>query len=106
MKIRIAVLLLLGTMPWASLNAQQTTTTTFKVAATVEEFCQVTAQGTTLLRATCTPSATYNINLNKRTSTGVGTGRAVDHMVFGGVPAVQIVPAGIYADFITVHVYY
>jgi len=106
MKQRIAVLSVLGILPWAGLNAQQSTTTTFSVTARVEEFCEVTAQGKTLLRATCTPNATYNIDLNKRTSTGVGTGRAVDHTLFGAAPVARVVTAGDYADTITVRVYY
>ena len=81
MKQRIAVLLMLGLMPWAELHAQgQEVSTTFKVTAKVQAVCAVTAtdlsfgtytsqcgaalQGTTLLRATCTPGSTYNIGLN------------------------------------------
>jgi spore coat protein U-like protein len=163
MKQRIAVLLMLGLMPWAELLAQsQTVSTTFRVSARVEAVCAVTAsdldfgtysaQGTTqqtsttLLRATCTPSTTYNIGLNQGTSpgatvntrkmvagaqslnyqlysdsarskiwgnttgtdtvTGVGTGLAQDHTVFGAVPASQVIPAGNYSDTITVRIYY
>ena len=163
MKLGIALLLLLGSMPWAELHAQsQTVSATFRVSARVEAVCEVTAtdlafgtyaaqsgtplQGTTLLRATCTPDLTYNIGLNEGTSpgatvnqrkmvsgtqslnyqlysdaarssiwgnttgtdtvTGVGTGIAQDHTVFGAVPAAQIVPAGDYQDTITVRVYY
>jgi spore coat protein U-like protein len=40
------------------------------------------------------------------TVTGVGTGTPVDHTVFGAVPAAQVVPAGDYADTITVRVFY
>jgi spore coat protein U-like protein len=40
------------------------------------------------------------------TVTGVGTGMAQDHTVFGAVPAAQVVPAGDYSDTITVRVYY
>ena len=40
------------------------------------------------------------------TVTGVGTGLAVDHTVFGAIPQAQVVPAGDYADTITVRVYY
>jgi spore coat protein U-like protein len=80
MKYRIAVLLMLGLMPWAELHAQTTTNTTFKVTAKVNAVCAVTAsdlafaaytsgagapvQGTTVLKATCTPGTTYNIGLN------------------------------------------
>jgi spore coat protein U-like protein len=163
MKQRTAVLLMLGLMPWAELHAQsQTASTTFRVSARVEAVCEVTAtdlafgtytaqggtplQGTTLLRATCTPGSTYNVGLNAGTSpgatvnarkmvsgaqvlnyqlyrdsarsqiwgdttgtdtvTGVGTGIAQDHTVFGAVPAAQVVPAGDYQDTITVRVYY
>lgn len=163
MKQRIAVLLMLGLMPLAELHAQsQTVSTTFRVNARVEAVCEVTAsdlafgtytaqagtplQGTTLLRATCTPGTTYNVGLDAGTSpgatinqrkmasganslnyqlysdsarntiwgnttgtdtvTGAGTGLAVDHTVFGAVPAAQVVPAGDYQDTITVRVYY
>jgi spore coat protein U-like protein len=40
------------------------------------------------------------------TVTGVGSGLAVDHTVYGAVPAAQVVPAGDYADTITVRIYY
>jgi len=163
MKPRIAVLLMLGLIPLAELHAQsQSVSTTFRVSARVEAVCEVTAsdlsfgtytaqggtplQGTTLLRATCTPGSSYNVGLNEGTSpgatvnqrkmvsgtqalnyqlysdsarskiwgnttgtdtvTGVGTGLAQDHTVFGGVPAAQVVPAGDYQDTITVRVYY
>ena len=163
MNKRIAVLLMLGLMPWAGLHAQsQTASTTFRVSAKVQAVCEVTAtdlafgtytsqggaplQGTTLLRATCTPNSSYNVGLNEGTSpgatvnarkmvsgtqalnyqlysdsarttiwgntpgtdtvTGVGTGLAVDHTVFGAVPPAQVVPAGDYGDTITVRVYY
>ena len=163
MKQRIAVLLMLGLMPLAELHAQsQTVSTTFRVNARVEAVCEVTAsdlafgtytaqagtplQGTTLLRATCTPGTTYNVGLDAGTSpgatinqrkmasganslnyqlysdsarntiwgnttgtdtvTGTGTGLAVDHTVFGAVPAAQVVPAGDYQDTITVRIYY
>ena len=160
---RMTVLLMFALMPWAAACAQQqTATTTFKVTAKVQAVCAVTAtdlafgtytseagtplQGTTLLRATCTPESSYNIGLNEGTSpgatvnqrkmvsgtqalnyqlysdsarskiwgnttgtdtvTGVGTGLAQDHTVFGAVPASQVVPAGDYQDTITVRVYY
>ena len=164
MKRRITVLLVLGILPWAGLHAQQTAQTTFRVSATVNAVCEVTAtdlafgtytaqagtplQGTTLLRATCTPGTSYNVGLNEGTGggtiaggrhmkpaagtqvltyqlysdsarnaiwgntpgtdtvTGVGTGIAQDHTVFGAVPAAQVVPAGDYQDTITVRVYY
>jgi spore coat protein U-like protein len=163
MKQRLAVLLMLGMMPWPDVHAQsQEVSTTFRVQARVEAVCEVTAsdlnfgtytaqggtplQGTTLLRATCTPNTTYNLGLNEGTSpgatvnarkmvsgaqalnyqlysdsarskiwgnttgtdtvTGSGTGLAVDHTVFGAVPAAQVVPAGDYADTITVRIYY
>lgn len=164
MKQRIAVLLMLGLMPWSELHAQQTATTTFRVLTKVQAVCAVTAtdldfgtytsaggsplQGTTLLRATCTPNSSYNIGLNEGTTagatvnqrqmkpaagtqnlnyqlysdssrstvwgnttgtdtvTGVGTGLAVDHTVFGAIPAAQKVPAGDYSDTITVRIYY
>ena len=124
-----------------------------EVTATDLDFGTYTAQGgtplqgTTLLRATCTPGSTYNIGLNEGTSpgatvnqrqnglgsecvlnyqlysdaqrstiwgtttgtdtvTGVGTGLSQDHTVFGAVPAAQVIPAGGYADTITVRIYY
>src|SRR5688572_17709128 len=87
MKQRIALLLMLGLLPWAELHAQsQTVSTTFRVSARVEAVCEVTAtdlafgsytaqagsplQGTTLLRATCTPGSTYNVGLSEGTSPG------------------------------------
>jgi spore coat protein U-like protein len=163
MKQRIAYLLMLGMLPLAEIHAQgQTAQTTFRVTTKVQAVCDVTAtdlafgtytsqagtplQGTTLLRATCTPNSTYNIGLNEGTSpgatvnqrkmvsgtqalnyqlysdsarstiwgnttgsdtvTGVGTGLPVDHTVFGAVPSAQVVPAGDYADTITVRIYY
>jgi spore coat protein U-like protein len=163
MRHRIAVLLVVGLMPWAGLHAQgQTAQTTFRVTAKVQAVCAVTAtdlafgtytsalatpvQGTTVLRTTCTPGSTYNVGLNEGTTpgatviqrkmasgtnalnyqlysdssrttiwgnttgtdtvTGVGTGIAQDHTVFGAIPAAQVVPAGDYADTITVRVYY
>ena len=162
MKRRIAVCAVLGMLPWANLPAQQTAQTTFRVTATVQAVCEITASdlafgaysaqsgspllGTTVLRATCTPQTTYNVGLNEGTSpgatvnqrkmvsganslnyqlysdsarstiwgntigtdtvAGVGTGLAVDHTVYGTVPAAQVVPAGNYADTITVRIYY
>jgi spore coat protein U-like protein len=87
MKQRIAVLLMLGVLPWAGVYAQsQTATTTFVVKARVQAVCAVTATdldfgtynakdaspklGTTMLQATCTPGSTYNIGLNAGTTTG------------------------------------
>ena len=40
------------------------------------------------------------------TVTGSGTGIAVDHTVFGAVPAAQLVQAGDYQDTVTVRIYY
>jgi spore coat protein U-like protein len=161
MNKRLAVLLLLAASPWV--QSQQSANTTFKVSARVNAVCEITAtdlafgtytaqsgtplQGTTVLKATCTPNSTYNIGLNEGTSpgatvnqrrmvsgttgtlnyqlysdasrsaiwgnttgtdtvTGTGTGLAQDHTVFGQVPAAQVVPAGDYADIITVRIYY
>jgi spore coat protein U-like protein len=165
MKRRIAVLLVLGALPWAGLYAAdtgQTAQTTFRVSATVNAVCAITASdlafgtysaqsanalvGTTLLQATCTPQTTYSIGLNEGTSpgatvdqrnmvsgtnklnyqlysdtnrttvwgttpsarvTGVGTGTAVPHTVYGSVPAKQAnIAQGIYGDTITVTIYY
>ena len=86
-RIAVATLLMLGMLPWAGLHAQQQTAqTTFVVKARVQAVCEVTAsdldfgvyaaqagsalQGTTLLRATCTPGSTYNIGLNEGTTAG------------------------------------
>jgi spore coat protein U-like protein len=106
---------MLGMVPWAGLHAQeQAATTTFKVSARVQAACEVTANdlslGTysALLHATCTPNSTYNVGLYSvptNTTRGVGTSLAQDYTVFGGVPA-EVVPAGAYADAITVRVYY
>src|SRR6185436_10907607 len=42
MKQRIAVLLVVGMMPWAELHAQaQTATTTFRVTAKVQAVCEI-----------------------------------------------------------------
>lgn len=86
MKRRHAVLLALAMLPWAGAHAQQEQSTTFRVTARVQAVCEVTAtdldfgtytaqsgttlQGSTLLRATCTPDTTYNIGLNEGTSPG------------------------------------
>ena len=162
MKRRVAVLLVLGVLPWAELHAQQTAQTTFRVSARVQAVCDINASdlafgnytaqsgtpllGTTLLRATCTPNTSYNVGLNEGTSpgatinqrrmvaganvlnyqlysdasrstiwgntpgtdtvTGVGTGTAQNHTVYGTVPAAQVVPAAEYSDTITVRIYY
>jgi len=162
MKQRIAVLLMLGSMPWAELHAQaQETSTTFVVKARVQAVCSVSANdldfgtysqtagtnGTTQLRAVCSPQTTYNIGLNQGTTgasinqrqmklaaganvlnyqlytnaqrstiwgntpgtdtvTGVGTGLAQDHTVFGAIPGAQTIPAGEYADTITVRIFF
>jgi spore coat protein U-like protein len=91
MKQRIAVLLLLGMLPWAGSDAQTTpATTTFKVTTSVQAVCEVTAtdlafgaytaqtatplQGQTVLRATCTPGSTYNVGLNEGTGGGTIAG--------------------------------
>jgi spore coat protein U-like protein len=162
MKRRMAVLLVLGTLPWVGLHAQQTAQTTFRVSARVQAVCDIAASdlafgnytaqsgtpllGTTLLRATCTPNTAYQVGLNEGTSpgatvnqrkmvsganslnyqlysdasrstiwgntpgtdtvTGVGTGIAQNHTVYGTVPAAQVVPAAEYSDTIVVRIYY
>lgn len=116
MKQRIAVLLMLGMVPWAGLHAEeQAAATTFKVTARVQAACEVAASdlsfdtSTAHVRTTCTPNSTYHVALNAvpaNTVSGAGTGLAQDYTVFGGVPAAQVVPAGAYADAITVRVYY
>jgi spore coat protein U-like protein len=86
MKYRIAVLVMLGLMPWAELHAQTTATATFRVTAKVNAVCAVTASdlgfgpyvssngsaltGTTLLRATCTPNTTYYVGLDQGQAPG------------------------------------
>ena len=86
MKRRMTVLLVFGMLPWGELYAQQTAKTTFKVSTRVQAVCEIIAsdlnvgnstaqsanppQGAALLRATCTPNTTYNIGLNKGTSSG------------------------------------
>jgi spore coat protein U-like protein len=104
MKQRIAVLLMLGLMPWAGLHAQsQTAQTTFKVTTKVQAVCDVTAvdlafgtytsaagtplQSTTLLRTTCTPGSTYNVGLNEGTSPGATINAR--KMVSTGAPALN-----------------
>jgi spore coat protein U-like protein len=161
MKQRIAVLLVVGLIPWAGLHAQQEASTTFVVKARVQAVCSVSANdldfgtysqtagtnGTTQLRAVCSPQTTYNIGLNQGTTgasinqrqmklaaganvlnyqlytnaqrstiwgntpgmdtvTGVGTGLAQDHTVFGAIPGAQTIPAGEYADTITVRIFF
>jgi spore coat protein U-like protein len=88
MKRRIAgVLLVVGMLSWAGLYAQsQTAQTTFLVTARVQAVCEVTSndlnfgtynpkassphQVSSLVRATCTPGATYQVGLNEGTSPG------------------------------------
>lgn len=86
MKQKAVVLLAFGMMPWVGLQAQLTTQTTFRVSAKVNAVCEVTAtdldfgnysaqsgtalQGTTLLRATCTPGTTYHIGLDQGQAPG------------------------------------
>jgi spore coat protein U-like protein len=80
MKKRIALLSMLGMMPWSGLYSQtQTATTTFLVKTTVQAVCVVSATelnfgsyssgtgpllGTSVVQPTCTPGTTYNIKLN------------------------------------------
>jgi spore coat protein U-like protein len=79
MKWCMAVLLVLGVLPWAGVSAREAetkiSTTVLRVSARVEESCEVTApdlplvnytarrdaprQSWTLLHATCTPNTTY-----------------------------------------------
>lgn len=111
MKIRVAVLLMLGTMPWVHAQAQEVSTT-FRVLARVEAGCTMTASdlnrhATTLLRATCTPNTTYDVGLNRGASrSAVSVNTMGTDAIFGGVPVAQRVPAGDNADAITVRVYY
>ncbi|WP_298931025.1 spore coat U domain-containing protein [uncultured Ramlibacter sp.] len=87
MRRHLAVLLTLGLLPWTHVHAQQNTAnTSFRVSARVNAVCDISAsnldfgvysaqgasplQGTTLLRATCTPNTSYQIGLNEGTSPG------------------------------------
>ena len=113
MRIRIAVLLMLGAMPWAQLHAQsQQVSTTIRVHARVEAGCEMTASDSnrhaiTLLRATCTPDTTYAVGQNKGASRNAVSVNAIGaDTIFGGVPAAQVLRTGDYADSITVQVYY
>jgi spore coat protein U-like protein len=88
-KQRLAVLLMLGALPLAGVQAQQNASTTFRVSTRVNAVCEISAsnldfgvysaqggsplQGTTLLRATCTPNTGYQIGLNEGTSPGATT---------------------------------
>ncbi len=87
MKRNITALLALGMLPWAGLQAQsQTAQTTFRVTAKVMAVCEVTSndlafgnynpkassphQVSSMVRATCTPGATYQVGLNEGTTPG------------------------------------
>ena len=48
----------------------------------------------------------WGVTVPTNTVWGVGTGVTQDYTVFGAVPAGQVVPAGDYADTITVYIYY
>jgi spore coat protein U-like protein len=85
------------------------------------------AQAPLRLLARCTPHSTYKIGLNESRLpgatvdqqrmvmasqmlidqvTGIGTGLAVNHALFGAVAAAQFVSAGDYANTVTVRIYY
>jgi spore coat protein U-like protein len=96
MNRRTAILLVLGVLPWAGLQAQgQTATTTFKVTTTVQAVCVVSAAdlnfgsytsqsallGQSGVIATCTPGSTYNIGLSA--GSGGGTIAGGRQMVLG-----------------------
>ena len=51
-------------------------------------------------------SAIWGNTVGTDTVTGTGTGLALDHTVYGSIPAAQVVPAGDYADTITVTIAY
>ena len=51
-------------------------------------------------------SAIWGNTTGTDTVTGVGTGIAQDHTVYGTVPPAQVVPAADYQDTITVRIYY
>ena len=85
----LLILIMLGMLPSAGLNAQQTARTTLAVTARLEESCKViapdfvlgnrTTQGGALrpakihLSVTCTPDTTYSVGLIKGTSRGATT---------------------------------
>jgi spore coat protein U-like protein len=113
MKRRIAVLLMLGTMLGAGLNAQQigaqqTAQTTFKVTATVQAVCVVSAGdlnfgsytsqsallGQSGVVATCTPGSSYNIGLNA----GSATGATINSRKMAGTPATNTLNYQLYRD--------
>jgi hypothetical protein len=116
MKRPLLFLLVPGILPWAGLHAQQATLGVF---ARVEESCNVTVPARGVLRATCTPHTSYFLGPEKGVlpgatmlrqvisavqapeQTGVGTGKPVDHTLFGGVPAAEFA-----ADPVSVRVYY
>ena len=129
MKRHIALVLVFGMLPLADLYAQQKAGAILKVSARVEAICEMTAsdldlatttqsasprRGTAYLRATCTPDMGYQVALGHSrgtspgtdTVTGVGTGTAQDHTVFGAVPATQVLPAERSGDAVTVRIYY
>src|SRR5437868_6688516 len=88
---RTASLLVLAVWPWAEVNAQQESSTTFRVSTRVNAVCDISAsnldfgdynaqsgsplRGTTLVRATCTPNVHYAISLNEGSSPGATTNR-------------------------------
>jgi spore coat protein U-like protein len=53
-----------------------------------------------------TRTKVWGTTIGTDTVAGVGTGLDQDLTVFGAVPAQQSIPAGSYADTITVRVYY
>lgn len=85
MRHYLAGLLVLAACPTVGL-AQQAASTTFRVSARVNAVCDIVAtnldfgvystqsssplQGTTLLKATCTPNTSYQIGLSEGTSPG------------------------------------
>ena len=122
-----AMLLVSGMSLTADLHAQHAARTTLKVSARVQPVCEIISSdvdlgaaaqgaglpaGTALVRATCTPNATYNVGVHARTSsgpgivTGRGTGAAQDHTLFGAVPASEVIPAAERGDTVTLRIYY
>jgi len=113
MKMRTAVLLMLGAISWGGLHAQaQQVSTTFRIQARVEAGCEMTASdpnrhAAMLLRATCTPNTTYSVGLNKGASrSAVSVNTIGADTIFGWLPVARIVPPGDYADTVRVRVYY
>src|SRR6187431_1712963 len=110
MDARRAVLLVLAAMPWTQLEAQHTERSSFRVSATVGSNCNVTASdvdfaaynardgsqlhGAPLLRATCTPGASYVISISE----GKAPGATVDRRAMVSITSNSALEYQIYSD--------